>query len=232
MTNNVYLSETDHWMHFLLWRRWIKTQKHRWDEKVQFGNGYFIYLDFMCSLLRCQNWAHSYPSRWDSRASFFVCRTMYLKKDGHIWHNPYRDMVIISVQHHARVMKGHLLKDRQTEVITYRILSSDPNSPFIDGSGSVRDEDGGGSRILSSVSTSSAWEGCWYAPVTLFMWTFVWFCWTVLGPGFGVSLWLESGVSAPSPLSIQLDSEEERSRYFLYGMRGKVSREITKSHRL
>lgn len=44
--------------------------------------------------------------------------------------------------------------------------------------------------------------------------TAVWLFCSLLDGWLGVSLWRESGVSAPSPLSIQLDSEEERSRTF------------------
>lgn len=43
----------------------------------------------------------------------------------------------------------------------------------------------------------------------------VWLFCSFLEALLGVSLWEESGVSAPSSLSIQLDSDEERSRTFL-----------------
>lgn len=89
------------------------------------------------------------------------------------------------------------------------MLSSDPNSPFIDGSG--RDDVGKGSRILSSVLLWSVREFCLNIPVELLSKKL--FC--CLGVVLGVSLWKESGVSAPSR-SNQLDSEEERSRGFFY----------------
>ena len=93
--------------------------------------------------------------------------------------------------------------------------SSNPISPFMEGSGSDRDEEGKGSLILSSAGGSSARQVCFEAPIKLFKETLDRLWLTILCPEFGVSLWYESGVSAPSPLSNQLDSDEERSRSLL-----------------
>lgn len=99
--------------------------------------------------------------------------------------------------------------------MTHRVLSSDPISPFMEGSGSDLDDEGRGSLILSS-ATASLWLAPWFeVPIIFCMEKLVWLVFRFLGPWLGVSLWWESGVSAPSPLSIQLDSEEERSRTFL-----------------
>lgn len=95
------------------------------------------------------------------------------------------------------------------------MLSSDPISPFMEGSGSCLDDEGRGSLILSSAGGSSLRKPWFRVPIVLCEERLVWFEWGFLSPRLGVSLWWESGVSAPSPLSIQLDSEEERSRIFL-----------------
>lgn len=96
------------------------------------------------------------------------------------------------------------------------MLSSDPISPFMEGSGSGLDDDEGrGSLILSSAGASSLREPWFGVPMVLCEEKLAWLELRFLGPWLGVSLWWESGVSAPSPLSIQLDSEEERSRIFL-----------------
>lgn len=79
----------------------------------------------------------------------------------------------------------------------------------------LEDDEGGGSLILTSEDRSSL-RGAWYEdPIVLCDEKPVWLQLMFLGTWLGVSLWWESGVSAPSPLSIQLDSEEERSRIFL-----------------
>ena len=79
----------------------------------------------------------------------------------------------------------------------------------------LEDDEGGGSLILTSEDRSSL-RGAWFeVPIVLCGEKFVWLLLRFLGTRLGVSLWWESGVSAPSPLSTQLDSEEERSRIFL-----------------
>lgn len=93
------------------------------------------------------------------------------------------------------------------------MFSSEPISPLMEGRGSALDDEGRGSLISFSAGGYSfrcagittvpcanqrvGWDG------------------TGLGPRFGVSLWRESGVPAPSPLSTKLDSEEELSGIFL-----------------
>lgn len=93
------------------------------------------------------------------------------------------------------------------------MLSSFPISPFMEGNGSGLDDEGGGSLILCSPGRSSF---RFEIPKVVLEDRVVWLDWTPLDPRLGVSLWSESGVSAPSPCSIKLDSEEERSRIFLW----------------
>lgn len=67
------------------------------------------------------------------------------------------------------------------------MLSSDPISPFIEGSG--RDDEGRGSLIGSSADISSERRLCFDIPIELLTGVLIWLYETFFGMMLGVSLW-------------------------------------------
>lgn len=142
-----------------------------------------------------QDCERTYPNSWDKRVSSSSCHTKSRSKNSHIWNT-------VCQKGKARLSKFSFAEIWSALYLTHRV-SCDLAVPLFRDHWMDEDVSGGMSSLLS-------------LPPSLCATTAVWLFCSLLEALLGVSLWEESGVSAPSPLSIQLDSDEERSRTFLW----------------